>query len=239
MILNTRPDFYRDRFHSAFAVLGLLILDCPVLTARPSGAAFPDANAFDAVIFTSQFTPSVFSPSGAWQSKKVYAVGQATAEAARAAGFNDVICTGEDAAEMEHKLAHEPFKMALYASAEDVSKDLSKVFPSKVQRLSVYSMVPLADLPILVVETIKGDAQIIVPLFSRRSAVTAVNLLRSAQITSANAHLHAVGISDDIFAADEGPWQSRVIASSPTLEAMVTRTRDAAEELGLMSKVKQ
>jgi uroporphyrinogen-III synthase len=239
MILNTRPEFYRNRFHKAFAELGLPILDCPVLRARPSGAVFPDPDAFDAVVLTSQFAPSTFSSQGAWQSKKVYAVGQATAEAARAAGFINVTCTGEDAADMERTLASEPFKMALYASAEDVGEDFSKVFPSKVQRISVYSMMPLADFPSAVVETIKDKGQIIVPLFSRRSAVAAASLLARAQITSANARLHAVGISDDIFAADEGPWQSRVVASSPTLEAMVARTRNAAERIGLISKVKQ
>jgi len=239
MILNTRPEFYQDRFHAAFAELGLPILDCPVLTPQSTGIALPDPSIFDAVILTSQVAVSALSDSGAWQAKKAYAVGPGTESAARAAGFRNVVRTGVDAADMERMLAEEPFETALYASAEDVAKDLSEVFPDRIRRVPVYRMVPLAELPASILSKIKDNAQIIVPLFSRRSAETAASLFEKVMADLEPSRLYAVGISNDIFAATQGPWQCRAVASSPTLEAVVAATQDVARGIGLISKVMQ
>jgi uroporphyrinogen-III synthase len=238
MILNTRPEIYRDRFHEAFAELELPILDCPVLMAEPIGVALPNPEAFDAVIITSQFAASIFSSLRDWHAKKTYAVGQGTADAALAAGFDDVTCTGEDAADMELRLVTEPFQRALYASAQDVTKDLSEVFLSRVTRLPIYRMTPIMALSESVESKIKCSSYIIAPLFSPRSAAALVDIFRKIQVTPENAQVYAVGISRDIFAAEEGPWQGRAVASSPTLGAMVAKTRGVAQSIGLISKVK-
>ncbi len=239
MILNTRPEFYQDRFHAAFAGIGLPILDCPVLAPESTGVSLPDPHSFDAVILTSQVAVNLFPSRASWLSKKAYVVGPGTEEAAHAAGFGNVVCTGVDAADMERNLAHEPFSKALYASAEDVAKDLSEVFPNRVQRVPVYRMVPLTDMPAGVLSAVTGNEQIVVPLFSRRSAETTTALLGNANVTTTNSRLYAVGISNEVFAAKEGPWQCRAVAGRPTLEAMVAATRDVAEDIGLISKVMQ
>lgn len=235
MILNTRPEFYSDRFYEAFSGLELPILDCPVLMAEPTGFTLPNPEAFDAVIFTSQFAVSIFPHSRDWQEKKIYAVGQGTTDAALAAGFEDVTCTGEDAADMERRLPGEPFQMALYASGQDVTKDLSAKFPSRVTRLPIYRMTPLTVLPSAVESKLKYNSQVIVPLFSRRSAAALADIFYKVQVTSKNAQVYAVGISGDIFATEEGPWQGRAVASSPTLGAMVAKTREVAKSIGLIS----
>ena len=237
MILNTRPEFYRDRFHEAFAHIGLPILDCPVLTAESTGVALPGPEAFDAVIFTSQIAATMFPALGEWQSKKAYVVGPGTAGAARAAGFSDVVCTGADAEDMERQLVNELFRNALYVSAEDVTKDLSEVFSARVRRLPIYRMAPLADLPDSVLNAVRDNAQVIAPLFSRRSAATLAILLGRARIAPDSTHIYAVGISDDVFAAEEGPWHCRAVATHPNLDAVVARTREVAKEMSLMPKV--
>jgi hypothetical protein len=140
---------------------------------------------------------------------------------------------------MESKLESESFQMALYACAEEVTKDLAGAFPSRVTRLSIYRMVPLATLPSAVERAVKQEFHIIVPLFSRRSAVSAAELFGRAKAASGCARLYAVGISSDIFAAEEGPWQCREVASSPTLDSVVEKTLDVAKSIGLMSKVKR
>ena len=236
MILNTRPELYQDRFHSAFSDIGLSILDCPVLVPEATSVTFPDPSAFDAVILTSQIPLTMFPAASAWLSKKVYAVGPVTESAARAAGFSNVVCTGLDAADMEQYLLDESFRLALYASAEDVAKDLSEVFSLRVQRVPVYRMVPVNNIMGHVLNTIMSKAQIIVPLFSRRSAKTVVSLLDKAKVTSASSQLYAVGISHDLFADEEGPWQCCAVAPSSTLEAMVAATREVAKSLGFYQR---
>ena len=237
MILNTRPELYQDRFRSAFSDIGLAILDCPVLIPEATGSNFPDPDAFDAIILTSQIAATMFPIASSWLSKKVYAVGPVTESAARSVGFSDIVCTGLDATDMERYLLNEPFRMGLYVSAEDVAKDLSEIFSLRVQRIPVYRMVPIDHLMGDVLDKIKSKAQIIIPLFSRRSAKTGAHLLDKAQVTPTTSRLYAIGISNDVFAAEEGPWQCRIVAPSATLEAMVATTRELAKNLGFISKV--
>ncbi len=237
MILNTRPIFYRERFHDAFSEIGLPILDSPVLEVEALSDALPNPTSFDALIFTSQIALSQFPSLVDWLHKKVYVVGQATADAARAAGFKDIICTGEDAEDMERCLHKEPFKKGLYASAQDVAKDLAQVFQDRVVRQVVYRMVPVDTLPASVVSKIKEKSTIIVPLFSKRSAIVAGDLFLQAHLIRESTDLHAVGISDDVFATSEGPWHSRTVAPHPTQAAMVATVWDVANRIGLISKV--
>ena len=239
MILNTRPEFYRERFHEAFSDIGLPILDSPALEIEDVGDALPSPNSFDALIFTSQIALSHFSHADDWRYKKVYVVGQGTAAAARAAGFSDIICTGENAKDMENYLRRTTFERGLYASAQDVATDLSNIFRDRIIRQITYRMAPVGTLTNSVVAKIKEGPNIIVPFFSKRSAGAFANLLRQAHLTLENTNLHAVGMSDDIFATTEGPWHSQYVVPHPTQAAMVSKVRDVAEEIGLISKAKE
>ena len=91
LIVNTRPAFYHDRFHTAFGELPWAIYDCPVTMGEPIAARIPGAAAFDTVIFTSQLGVESFAPGPEWLGKQVFAVGSGTAEAAYAAGFKKVM----------------------------------------------------------------------------------------------------------------------------------------------------
>src|SRR4051812_42337821 len=111
LILNSRPIEHRARFHAAFgeALPGWRIIDCPVLTAEPLTPRLPASGGFDAVIFTSQIAASLFPVTSAWSGKKVLAVGEATASAACAAGFTEVIDTGKDVDDLRSHLSSAAF----------------------------------------------------------------------------------------------------------------------------------
>lgn len=217
------------------------IVDCPVLTAEPMMAELPPAGGFDLILFTSQIAAALF-PTGtawsqtrvvamddtnlshgiaasrvaigsAWTGKKVLAVGEATANAARAAGFTYVIDTGNDVEDMRAYLARAGFGQALYPSAEDVSADLSQEFAGRVKRVITYRMVPRASLGLDDIAPGWITAPVLAPLFSRRSAETLAGLLSKAGAKPAN--ITAVAISAD--AAVPGPWARTVVADAPTL----------------------
>src|SRR5262249_533985 len=142
----------------------------------------PPPGAFDLVIFTSQAAIMFFPDAPAWLAKKVCAVGEATAAAARAAGFRQVIQTGDDAADLKRYLAGATFGPALHSSAEDVAHDLSADFPGRVERIVTYRMRARTELPAELVGPISSGCLVLAPLFSRRSAIVLADLLNKAGV---------------------------------------------------------
>lgn len=231
IILNTRPLTYRERFHAAFAPLGWSIIDSPALTARKIEADLPSPDGFDSIVFTSQVAVDMLGAPAPWSDKTAYAVGPATADAARRAGFTKVIQTGLDAKDLIARLTTENFKSALYPSAEDVSADIAGEYPRRVHRVPVYRMEPAAALSAAALAALQAPGLVVVPLFSRRSAQTLQNLLVDAGATSENTRLIAVSISPEVLTPDAGPWQRRAVADTPTLEAVVAKTATVIAQL--------
>lgn len=227
-VLNARPVEHRARFHAAFTeALGPAwrIVDCPVLTAEPLSVQLPPAGGFDLILFTSQIAAAVFPVGDVWAGKKVLAVGEATAKAARAAGFTRVIDTGKDVDDMRAYLAQDGFRQALYPSADDVAADLAQEFPGKITRLVTYRMVPRTRLDLDALAPGWNDGPVLVPLFSRRSAETLAALLSKVSLGRAN--ITAVAISADALAP--GPWARTAVADDPTLAGVAAACARAAE----------
>jgi len=224
VIVNIRPENYRERFYQAFASIGWRIVDSPVLVPESLREQLPEPGGYDAVIFTSQMAVDILRDTRGWQDKIAYAVGPATADAARGAGFLQTVQTGLDAKDLAAYLAAASFKQAFYPSAVDVSADVSLNDPVRIRRLAVYRMSPSRTLTDDFLEAVRGGSPAVVPLFSRRSAQALENLLKEAGIAAKNARLFAVSISADVLAPDGGPWQLRAVADMPTLEAVVAKT---------------
>lgn len=224
VIVNIRPENYRERFHQAFAPIGWRIVDSPVLVPESLHAALPEPQIYDAVIFTSQVAVDALRGARGWHDRIAYAVGPATADSARRAGFSRTVQTGLDAKDLAVFLASAPFKQAFYPSAEDVSADVSLEDPLRIRRLAVYRMVASSALSEDFLKVARAGDPALVPLFSRRSARTVEKLLEEAGMTGQNAHLSAVAISADVLTRDAGPWQRRAVADKPTMEAVVAKT---------------
>ncbi len=226
LILNTRSNGYHERFHEAFGDLPWAIYDCPLTHPRPLSALTPAPDKYDALIFTSQIGVKMFLSEKGWTRKTVYAVGAATAEAARKY-YPKVVTTGENGEDMRTYLANAPFTAAFYPSAEDVSIDLAKDFPGRVERVPMYKMESRTDLPAQIVQPLLAGTPVVVPLFSRRNAEILADLLQKAGVSAANARISAVGISADVFAAGGGPWQRQSAADKPTSIALLRATEAA------------
>ncbi|MHB1203983.1 MAG: uroporphyrinogen-III synthase [Rhodospirillaceae bacterium] len=220
-ILNSRPIEHRTRFHAAFGDFAKTwkIIDCPVLTAEPLTVALPASGAFDHVVFTSQIAAALFPFTPAWGRKKVLAVGEATAAAARMAGFTHVVDTGKDVDDLRRYLSTSGFGGALYPSAEDISADFALEFAGRVQRVVTYRMVPRGGLGLDELAPGWKSAPLLAPLFSRRSALVLADLLAKALADGDGAaNIAAVGISADVMV--DGPWTTRAVADEPTLAAV-------------------
>lgn len=215
MILNLRPIQHREAFHRDFAGFRLPIIDAPMLQAAPMAGALPPANFFDAVIFTSALTFEFF-PVDAWLTKPVFAVGTATAEAARAAGFPSVVCTGENASELSRAFAASPVRRAFYPSAEQPAVDLSEIFPDRIVRQAVYRTDAMTELP-------PGAREaLFAPTFSRRTTLALAEALGAAA-----PQLTVIGISENAVTVPQRPWGRTLVAANAT-SASIAQTLSAA-----------
>ncbi len=230
LIINTRATLYHERFHEAFGDLPWAIFDCPLTRPEPVGFSIPSPDDFDALIFTSQAGVAIFPSDFRWLEKKVYAVGQGTADAALTTGYLKVVSTGLNIEHMRRALDQVGPMRALYPSADEISYDLPAEFPY-IQRLVIYSMAPRTDLPVSIAKSALAGTPIVVPLFSRRAVSIMADILRSAGIDAGNSKITAVGMSANVFTVDSPPWQRQVAAEEPTMEAVVLRTAEVIEGL--------
>lgn len=219
MILNTRPQVYNESFARDFGDFGVPIVESPLLDAQSIQAWPPSANDFDAVIVTSPYALRLCPPNGGWRSKTIFAVGAATASAARTARFHNVICTGQTAVDMIAKLKTEAFRQAFYPSGQDVAVDLSQSFGPRVSRSVVYRMNVISEFSATATRELETTSEVFVPLFSRRSAEAFGQALQNFH-AARRAHLTVIGISRAAIAIPAAPWDEEVVADSPTSASM-------------------
>lgn len=115
-----------ERTAKAVEALGHEAIVAPVLATRAVDAALGTAR-FDAVIFTSRNGVSAFADQADRRDCPAWCVGDATAEAARQAGFSDIISAEGDVQALFDKLKAEAPRTIrfLYASAREPAAPLT------------------------------------------------------------------------------------------------------------------
>lgn len=124
--------------------LGYVALVDPLLEIAPVAAA-PDMADAAGLVFTSANGVRAFARLNARRDGPVFAVGTATAEAARAAGFRDVSATpGGDAAALAERLGALGAGPLLWPRGRDVALDLTRALAGRIEvrPLVVYSAQP-------------------------------------------------------------------------------------------------
>ncbi|MDX2145514.1 MAG: uroporphyrinogen-III synthase [Rhodospirillaceae bacterium] len=224
IILNTRPAAHGAAFVREFSHLGAPIVHSPVLTAHILPAWPTTVDDYDAVIFTSPMAPALRPADPGWRDLPVFAVGEATAAAARAAGFGDVRCTGHTAVDLCAVLSTQTFRRALHPSGADITRDVAAAFPGRVERVAVYRMIAATALSPEAAALLRTPTELIVPLFSRRSAAAFAALARS--VAARRAALTAVGISAHALDIASPPWHGAIAVPVPTAPAMAAAVAD-------------
>lgn len=117
----------------------------PLLAIRPLSPALPDLEGFAALAFTSRNGVSAFAALTPWRDPRVFAVGEATAQAAREAGFSDVQSADGAVDDLVALIAQQmqPGERLLAAVARHPVADLAGLLTGRVQveTLAVYEAV--------------------------------------------------------------------------------------------------
>ena len=213
-VVLTRPEnSSRQVLAACETALGKAVLAevSPILRIIPVGG-WPDLTAFQAVLLS-----SVHGVQGRLDGLRAYCVGNRTAMAAEKAGAK-VVMTAQDA---DHLPEDIPERRVMYLRGSHVSTDLATRYGCSEKIVYDQHSIPLTKAAL---NALTGEKQVILPLFSPRSA-----RLVAKEVAQLGQKVHIIAMSGSIAEAWRTvytglmPDQSVEICAEPTQIEMVGR----------------
>lgn len=226
-LLVTRPQPEADTFAEDLRAAGHQPILAPLMTIEGSGAQ-PQAlvQGVDAIALTSaRALPFLVAPTSL--SLPLYAVGTASAKAARRAGFSRVIQAGGDAALLAERLRQDLARgsLVLHPSGADQARDLAGLLSDSgiaVRRRIVYRAVTAKVMPDAADLGLREDALDGVTFFSPRTSKTFVRLAAETGLAAKTAALAAYCLSPAVAAGLTGStWRVIQSATRPDRAGML------------------
>ncbi|MGA1807467.1 MULTISPECIES: uroporphyrinogen-III synthase [Sphingobium] len=216
-LIILRPAPGAGRTADKAMAMGLAVRLCPLFAAEALAWTPPPAGDFDALLVTSaQTVRSGGAVLQAYRALPTYAVGAATAEALRAAGFVDPVAGDGDASAIAARIAADGHRAVLHLSGETAAP--MDAGPLRVTRIPVYRMMPLPCDPL----ELSGGVLLV------HSAAAGGRL---AEILAENqrATCEVVAISPAALAACGSGWGSAQAADAPNDAAVLALARRLCE----------
>lgn len=227
-VIVTRPAEASADLAADLAAHGIEALSAPMLTVEPVTPAAPFPDPVQAILVTSGNGAEGASRLTPRRDLPVLAVGEATAAAARAAGFAEVSTASGDATGLVERVAERcrPAEGPLvWVSGEAISTDLAAELAARgfqVERRIAYRTIQAERLPPGAGSALRDGAVEGVLFFSPRSAEAFARLVRRAGLEAACEPVAAYCMSDAIGrAASKLAWRTIHVAESPTKAALV------------------
>jgi uroporphyrinogen-III synthase len=192
--------------------LGLVPHVAPLFTIRPLDWRAPDPGTFDAVLLTSANAARHGGPGlRPFLGLPCYAVGEATAAAARAAGFADVRTGTADAEAVNARMAADGVGLAFHPCGRDHQAPAGP--GPAVARIPVYAAEAVEALPAAAETALAAGALVLV--HSPRAGALLARLVRD------RGHVPIAAISAAAAEAAGPGWRSLAIAPRPRDEALL------------------
>ncbi len=232
-ILVTRPEPEAQRFAAQLREHGIEAVLAPLMAVELAAAPLPPLEGVQALVFTSANGVRAYAAKGGRGDLPAYAVGEATAAAARHAGYADVVSAGSDAAALAALLAGriDVAKGPLFhATGEDQAGDLSAALGARgfeLEQAVLYRAAAVAELPAAARAALEAGELAGVALFSPRSAGIFVDRTMAAGLGAKLAGLDAFCLSRAVAAALQGKaaWRAVRVAARPNAEALIALIR--------------
>jgi len=181
-----------------------------------------------AVLLTSANGARAFAKATDLRDVALYVVGDATAAAARAEGFTEIVSADGDAAALAALVGEQLTPDAgplMHASGDHVAGDIEAAISDAgfdYKRTVLYDAVAAETLPDGLLLALRGGSVDGVLLFSPRSARTFVHLVRQSDVAADLKNITAYCLSDSVAAlADRDLWRRVVIAARPRSDSLV------------------
>ena len=229
-MLITRPEPGAGETAARVAALGLTPILAPLLAVRMIGVTLPAAERLQAILVTSGNAVAALPPTHLHL--PLFAVGEATAARARAAGFARVASADGDAAALASLVAERCDAGAgtlLLAAGRGQGAPLAARLRARgfrIVRRAVYAALPVASLPDTARDAFAAGALTAVMLFSAETARHCVRLLRAERLDAAVRTVDALAIGQPAAVALQAlPWRRVLTAARPNQDAMLTLLR--------------
>ena len=232
-VLLTRPQEDNERLAVHLAARGIETVAAPLIEIRPAERARLDTAGVQAFLVTSANGARALAAATECRDRPVLAVGEASAAAARAAGFAEVSAAGGDVDALA-ALAAERLDPAagalLHAAGRYVAGDLAGRLQSAgfgVRREVLYYAETAATLPDAARQALAGRELDGALFFSPRTGGAFVRLARMADLDQDCAHLSAYCLSGAVAEAVRAlPWRALRIAAAARQEALLALLED-------------
>lgn len=234
-LIVTRPSPDAETFARAAARLGAEPILSAVMAIRAREIPI-DLASVSALAFTSANGARAFAALSPARGLKVYAVGAATAAAARAAGFDDVEAAQGDVESLAALVAAaKPAARVLHLAGSRRAGELTRLLAAKgvaARREVLYDAEEIADMtPDAAAILADGRENPLVVFFSPRSARLFLGQAARAGLTESLRNAVALCLSADIAAAAQGArWLAVRVAPELTAQAMLDLVESALAE---------
>ena len=227
-VLVTRPEADAGPLIAALQQRGATVLAQPMLRIDLKDADAPDLEGVQALLFSSANGVRAFARVAAGRALPVFAVGDATAAAAREAGFGDVASAGgaiEDLAALVVARGDPAAGALLHVAGSAVAGDLSGLLEAAgftVRRAVLYAATPADALEPEVRAALAAGELHAVMFFSPRSAATFASVARAAGLAESCARVRLLALSGAVVeAAGTLSWGGVTVAAEPTQAALL------------------
>jgi uroporphyrinogen-III synthase len=227
-VLVTRPREDAQLLTADLERRGVDILLEPLFDIVPIDGTAPDLGDIAGLLFTSANGVRAFAQISKQRKFKVFAVGDATAAAARSAGFSDVDSAGGSVEDLMTlvKDSWTPASGALFhAAGRTVSGELAETlgaFGYEVHRMALYEAKAADALSVRLCEVLRAAKLGYALFFSPRTADTFVSLVTSACLRDACKNVEAICLSTAVADMFSGlNWRYVTVAAEPNQEALL------------------
>lgn len=229
-VLVTRPRDESEALAIRLKALGFETVIEPMIEIRPLPEAKVDWLGVQAVAFTSANGVRALTTVATTLPRDlpVFAVGRATATAARQAGFRAVIegpGTVEELATLVADRCSRSKGKIIHVSGSVVARDFAGLLAASnltVERTIVYESAPAARLDRQTCDKFANDTIDIALFFSPRTARTFVNLMVGAGLAAKTVSVVALALSPAVAEALAPlTFANKIVASRPTTEALL------------------
>lgn len=231
VVFVTRPLADCGPFLDVVRVAGLVPFAEPLLTVRfLASVPKPPPDMYDGLVFTSANGVRAFAALSLDRGRPVYAVGDATAQAAQEAGFRTVLSAAGNAEDLVNLVAREAragFRL-LYPRGRDVSRPLADMLSSQGVRMEetiVYEAVAATAFSPEGLDILKAGPDA-VTFFSARTGAVFVGLARKSGCESCLRETKALCLSESVLESVRLlPWGGTYSAARPDLQGMTDLVR--------------
>lgn len=219
-ILITRPDpsgaAFADHVRARIGCAPEIVLS-PIMRIEHCGD-LPDMSGYKTLIFTSRHGVEAYLAQDGPCDIPAYAVGNATAAAARRAGMDVISCDGDAGDLIARILADSPTAPCLHLRGEHIASNIAQALTlagTETHEATIYRQIE-GRLTAQALSLLQNGQPVIVPLFSPRSAQLFF------EQTAAAGPILVAAISDNVRqAVPNGAAQRIETAEKPTAEAML------------------